>query len=68
LDETKFKTCLDSGRMASRVGEDFAEGSKIGITGTPGNILLNNKTGEVRLRPGARPFETFKSEIDQMLR
>lgn len=68
LDETKFKACLDSGKMVARVGEDFAEGSKIGITGTPGNILLNNKTGDVRLRPGARPFETFKSEIDQMLR
>lgn len=68
LDETKFKTCLDSGRMATRVGEDLAEGGKIGITGTPGNILLNNKTGEARLLAGARPFEAFKTEIDQMLR
>lgn len=68
LDEARFKTCLDSGRMAARVAEDFAEGSRIGIDGTPGNILLNNKTGEARLRPGARPFEAFKKEIDQMLR
>lgn len=68
LDETKFKACLDSGRMAARVGKDFAEGGKIGINGTPGNILLNNKTGEARLRPGARPFDVFKKEIDQMLR
>ncbi|MDH3514859.1 MAG: DsbA family protein [Gammaproteobacteria bacterium] len=67
LDEAKFKACLDSGRMAARVGEDFTDGEKAGVTGTPGNILLNNKTGEARLRPGARPFEAFKTDLDQML-
>lgn len=68
LDEEPFTACLDSGRMAARVQEDLAEGNTIGIDGTPGNILRNNKTGAVKLMVGALPFEAFKAEIDQMLR
>jgi hypothetical protein len=41
--------------------------SRSGITGTPGNILLNNKTGETRLKSGALPPAMLKSGIDQML-
>jgi len=68
LDEGKFRTCLDGGTMTARVKEDLADGSRIGVDGTPANILLNNKSGEARFRPGARPFEAFRKEIDQMLR
>ena len=67
LNQKKFQTCLDSGKYRSRVQEDFEEGSRIGITGTPGNILLHNKTGKTVLRAGAYPLEAFKQEIDQML-
>lgn len=63
----EFQTCLDSGKHADRVLEDFNQGSASGISGTPGNILLNNRTGEIRLKPGAFPFETMKTEIDAML-
>ncbi len=68
LNGKRFKACLDGGKTASRVNEDVAEGNKIGIDGTPGNILRNNRTGEVRLKAGARPFDMFKREIDEMLR
>lgn len=68
LDREKFQACFDSGRYTARVQEDLTEGSNSGITGTPGNILLNNKTGEVRLRAGALPLGTLKAEIDQMLK
>ena len=67
LDGEQFQTCLDSGKFAARVQEDFTEGSKVGITGTPGNILLNNQTGEARLKSGAQPFAAFKTDIDEML-
>ena len=67
LDREKFQACLDSGRYSARVQEDFTEGSKSGITGTPGSILLNNTTGEVRLKSGALPIGALKAEIDQML-
>lgn len=67
LDGAKFQECLTSGRYTARVLEDFTEGSKSGITGTPGNILVHNTTGEVKLKTGALPFEALKAEIDRML-
>jgi protein-disulfide isomerase len=65
LDGQAFQQCLDSGRHADRVAEDLQEGSSIGITGTPGNILLNNVTGEVRLleRPATGSFDASIAEL-----
>lgn len=63
----KFEECLDSGKYESRVAQDLAEGTEVGITGTPGHIILNNKTGAVQSVPGAQPIEAFKYVIDEML-
>ncbi len=68
LDEAKFKTCLESGKYASLVKEQQDGGTKAGVTGTPGNILLDTKTGATRLIPGAVPFEQVKTVIDEMLK
>lgn len=67
LDETEFQSCLKSGRYTERVQEDLAEGSRIGITGTPGNILLNNETGEVKFLKGAVPTKVLKANFSRML-
>jgi protein-disulfide isomerase len=67
LDGAVFGECLKSSRFAGRVAEDFEEGRTVGITGTPGNILINNKTGEVRSKSGAVPYASLKAEIDQLL-
>lgn len=67
IDGKAFSECFESGRHAARVQEDFEEGSSIGITGTPGNILRNNKSGEVLSRSGARPFESLKADLEQLL-
>lgn len=68
LSQTKFRECLDSGKYTDRVKEDMNGGSKAGVTGTPGNILLDTKTGKTVLISGAVPFETLKSAIDEMLK
>jgi protein-disulfide isomerase len=67
LDEKQFQECLDTGRQASRVQEDANEATQIGITGTPANILLNTKTGEVALKVGAHPAEAIKADVDRLL-
>lgn len=67
LDGDKFQECLDSGRYTERVKEDLEEGTSIGIRGTPGNVLLNNRTGQVLVRAGALPYARLKQDIDQML-
>lgn len=68
LNEAKFKECVDSGKYEKHVKEDMDGGTKAGVTGTPGNILLDTKTGKTRLIPGAVPFETIKAAIDELLK
>ena len=68
LNETDFRDCLESGKTKARVLEDSEEGVQIGITGTPGNILLNNRSGDVILRPGAVPFKSLQQSVDRLLK
>ncbi len=67
LDGDAFDDCLKERRYTKRVQEDYEEGVRIGIRGTPGNILLNNDSGSAVPRPGAVPFGTLKQLIDQLL-
>ena len=67
LNKDEFEDCLNSGRQAQKVEEDYQSGVKAGITGTPGNILLDTKTGERRLIPGAVPLSQLKEEIESLL-
>src|ERR1700741_4096335 len=67
VDENQLKECVDSGKYASRVLEDFNEGVQVGITGTPANFLIRNDTGEVVVKIGAQPSEAFRPDIDRML-
>jgi protein-disulfide isomerase len=67
LSTSTFQACLDSGKYTQKVKDEENAGAQAGITGTPGNIILNVKTGETQLIPGALPFESFKTVIDKML-
>lgn len=62
LDTTKFNTCLDSGKMASKVQKDFSDGSSFGVSGTP-SFFINGK-----LLVGAQPFSAFQQEIEAALK
>jgi len=61
LDTEKFKECLSSGKYESVVEKELREGSKFGVTGTPG-FIINGK-----LITGAQPFSVFKQAIDSNL-
>jgi len=50
------------------VQEDSIEGAQIGVTGTPAIILLQNQTGQTRVKTGAQPLAAFKADIEQMLK
>lgn len=67
LDGARFEACLTGGQQAARVTEDHEEGLSIGITGTPGSVLLNNKTGEVRVVSRAVPLARLRRTIDELL-
>jgi protein-disulfide isomerase len=67
LDAVVFRQCIDSGRMTARVREDVIEAARIGISGTPGNILLNRNTGEAKVLSGNAPADTLRAAIDALL-
>lgn len=57
----RFDSCIDSGKMASKVQAEFVEGQKAGVKGTPA-FFING-----RLVSGAQPFQAFKAAIDAEL-
>ena len=61
LDTVKFNDCLDSGKMASEIAKDMADGTSYGVKGTPG-FFINGKPVS-----GAQPFSVFKQAIDAEL-
>lgn len=67
VNQDQFKSCLDNNETADIITTQTAWGTTAGVTGTPGNIILNIKTGEKTLLPGAVPFEQVKSAIDGLL-
>lgn len=68
LNRSAFQSCLDNGKYAAHVEEDYQGGIKAGITGTPGNILLDTKTGKTKLIPGAVPYEQIKTAVEELLK
>lgn len=67
---TKFEECLASGRHAVRVAQGVADGSAIGVQGTPTFVVGRTVTGDfVQGNPirGAQPLETFRRVIDKTL-
>ncbi len=68
VNEAKFTECLDSGKNTQKVKDQMAQGSKEGVSGTPGNILLEIKSGKTVVIPGAVPLDQIKPSIDGLLK
>jgi protein-disulfide isomerase len=62
LDMDKFKSALDTNKFQAQVEADMALAKKVGARGTP-NFRINGV--EVS---GARPFDAFKTVIDEQLK
>lgn len=67
VDENAMNDCLNSGKYDSLVAAQMADATDVGVTGTPGNIILNNETGEAIRIDGAQKQELFEKFIDEML-
>ncbi|MDD2908050.1 MAG: thioredoxin domain-containing protein [Candidatus Gracilibacteria bacterium] len=66
-DETKLNKCLEDKTFTKKVADQMQTGTDLfGITGTPGNVLINNATGEYEVISGAYPAEAFSSLIDRL--
>ena len=61
MDGAEFDRCLDEGRHAEAVREDYRDGEALGVSGTPA-LFVNG-----RLLSGAVPFEQLAELIDDEL-
>lgn len=61
LDAATFDDCLDSGKNAQEVQNDYSDGVSYGVTGTP-TFFIN----DVELK-GANPFSVFQQAIEPLL-
>ena len=62
-DENGLKTCVDEKRYADKVENQYQTGIDVGVTGTPGSFIINNK-GDVWKIPGALSFSDVSAAID----
>jgi protein-disulfide isomerase len=67
LDSASLKTCIESEEFITRIDADLSEGGSIGISGTPTNVIIDNKTGEQYMLVGAESTARFSSIIEAIL-
>jgi len=68
VDKAKVKECVKSWKYTQKVKSQEQEWANLfKVTWTPGNVLLNNKTGKWTILPGAYPYGAFKQKIDDLL-
>lgn len=66
ISKKDFESCLADNSIAALVENDYQGGIAAGVTGTPGNFLINQK-GEAWYIPGAVPLSLLKTTIDNAL-
>lgn len=65
-DRAKVKACIDNKEMTQKVKDSQATGTKAGITGTPGTVIMSKKGG-VELIPGALSLEQVEAMLEKHL-
>jgi len=67
VSKSKFASCLTSDETLATVAAETQEGNGFGVTGTPGNVIVDNQKGTFTLLAGAYPTEDFQKIIDGIL-
>ena len=67
VNRTKFQKCLDNNTYADLVQGQYRGGIQAGVSGTPGNFLLDDK-GNAWVVSGAMPYETLKQVVETALK
>lgn len=68
LPTDKFRACLSSQKYLAKVTQQLNDGDKAGVSGTPGNFVINNATGKTVLVDGARDATYFQNALDEVMK
>lgn len=71
LDAAKFNECLSSGKYAQQVNDDLADGSAVGVTGTPNSLVMIKTDSGYRILAridGARDLKYVQAILDQAIK
>lgn len=66
INKDSLQKCYDDGQFKSKVEDQYQTGLAAGVTGTPGNFIVN-QAGDTWKLPGAVPLENLKTVIDEAL-
>lgn len=67
VDIEQFNSCVNSEAVQKRINADIEDGRNAGISGTPGVILVNHKSGAFTVLAGAVSTEALKQEVKNLL-
>lgn len=67
FDADAIADCVDADTYAQKVRDQMAFGRQLGVTWTPGNIVMNNETGDFVKVSWAVPAAAFDAAITQFL-
>lgn len=68
LNANAFQTCLDSGKYAQTISDDYDAAVAAGGQGTPYSVILDTKTGETTpITQGAIPYAQLKPILEAIL-
>ena len=68
IDKDDLKECIASNKYVSKINSQMKVWSEVfWVTGTPGNVLINNETLEYEVISWAYPKENFIELIDRLL-
>lgn len=66
LNKTQFETCLNTDKYRNKVLLQFQQGQRAGVTGTPGNFLIDTQTGQIIAVNGAQPLNALESALNKL--
>ncbi len=67
LDRGQFDDCLESDKYLDKVRAEASEAQKLGGTGTPFSVLVDNEGNILEALPGALPYATVSQLLDENL-
>lgn len=66
INKEAFESCFNNETYRDKVLEQFANGQAAGVTGTPGNFLLNHESGEIAVLTGALPLSALEQALEKL--